>query len=50
LDISPAGPIASVTGFAFLLVAVVAPKRGLWAKYRMRTKQRSELLASLNNG
>ncbi len=44
LDISPTGAIASSSGMLFLLVALVAPQKGLVAKQRARSKQRKRIV------
>lgn len=43
LDIAPTGPIASLSGLLFLIVLLVAPKRGLLARWRTRREQRESL-------
>ncbi|MEM9587876.1 MAG: iron chelate uptake ABC transporter family permease subunit, partial [Planctomycetota bacterium] len=42
LDVSPTGPIASVSGGIFLLVFTLAPGRGWLAAIRRRQRQRAE--------
>ncbi|MDJ0974447.1 MAG: metal ABC transporter permease [Planctomycetota bacterium] len=43
LDIAPTGPMSSVAGFVFLVVLLVAPKRGLLARASRRRIQRRDL-------
>lgn len=47
LDIAPSGPIASISGFLFLVVLFVAPTKGIVAKHLRRKKQRAKLFRSL---
>ena len=47
LEISPTGPIASISGVVFLLVAIFAPKRGLVSRWLIRAKQRKRWLQML---
>lgn len=50
MNISPAGPIASVIGLIFLIVVFFAPKKGLLSKFRTRKHQRAILLKALEDG
>lgn len=43
LEVAPAGPIAAFAGFVFLVTLVVAPKRGILAKYLKRSRRRNLL-------
>ena len=47
LDISPAGPIAATVGVCFLIAVLLAPKVGVVAQVRLRTRQRRDCLQSL---
>lgn len=47
LEVAPTGPIASITGFAFLLAVAFSPRQGLLAKHRNRGKLRKELFQQL---
>ena len=47
LSISPAGPISSMAGLAFLVIVFFAPQRGLIAKWILRRQRRSQLIAML---
>ena len=40
MDIAPAGPIASISGFLFLLVAMFAPGKGLFSQWTTRQRRR----------
>ena len=47
LEIAPAGPIASMSGLAFLVIVLLAPRKGLLAQWRIRQNQRKRFLAAL---
>jgi manganese/zinc/iron transport system permease protein len=47
MSISPAGPIASMSGLVFLSVVLFAPTQGLVSKWRKRNRQRIELLKAV---
>ena len=47
LSISPAGPISSMSGLAFLVIVFFAPERGLIAKWISRRQRRNQLIALL---
>lgn len=48
MDISPAGPIASISGFLFLVVVFLAPKTGILSQRRIRKQQRRAMLKTLD--
>ena len=50
LSISPAGPISSMAGLAFLIIVFFAPSRGLIAKWVSRRQRRHQLLGLLASG
>lgn len=47
LDIAASGPIAATSGFLFLLIVLVAPKRGIISRWQQRAGQRARLLETL---